>query len=72
MKLYKQLITDESTISDFELLSEHDSINNAKKEAVVIANNDGCKDIMWTFTGNDEPPYELNVNDKYRLIIRDW
>jgi hypothetical protein len=76
MYLYKQLIIAGKSATDLDLLGEYASAEEAKNAARNIAIKDQCADIAWGSpyddSGNPQEPYELTVNDEYRLIVRSW
>jgi hypothetical protein len=76
MRLYEQEISLELGPLEPRLIMEHQSIDYLKIEARQMAISLGCLDICW-IGGVDsgstfDLPLELEINEKLRLVIRDW
>lgn len=74
MKLYRQSIIDTDHPSEPVLIAEHESIDYLKAQARSLAHSDGCTEIMWLSGSDTNPqmdfPLELEVDGKYRLLIK--
>lgn len=74
MKLYRQSLIDGEQTSELTLVDEHESIDHLKALARRLAQSDGCTDIMWLSGSDTNPqmdfPLELEVDGRYRLLIR--
>ena len=73
MNLYKQRIVSYDEEADvLELIDENKSKEELMQEAVDRAKKDGELDIAWVSGKTPDESMELNVKDKYKLIIRSW
>lgn len=74
MKLYKQKLPVKSDAMD--LIGEFASVEDAQTNARDLAIADKCSEHVWSFrideNGERCPPFEMVVNDSYKLIVRDW
>ena len=76
MNLYRQSLDEHGPVGPPTLLMQSDSAAVLRAEAERLAKADGCLDIAWLSAEESSPPYqlpfELDVTDSYRLLIRDW
>ena len=76
MRLYRQEVSLELGPLEPQLILEHQSIDHLKTVARQMAISLGCLDIGWV-GGVDSGstckfPVELEINERLRLVIRDW
>mgnify|MGYP003478756859 FL=1 len=76
MNLYKQSLDKHGPVGEPLLLMQSNSLAVLRAEAERLARAEGNLDIAWLSGEDSSPPYkfphELDVDESYRLVIRDW